>query len=233
MTEDFNPSSSAFHRQFNSGLISQLSSKVSLIVRKKMFSAFQEEFPDPKSVLDVGVTSESVAPEANYFEEMFVHKERITACGIEDASDLQNRYPGLKFVRVHSGQDLPFSARSFEVVFCNAVLEHLVNRAEKLHFLRELVRVSDNLFLTVPCRWFPIEHHTGVPLLHMVHSKLFFYFLRLLGRDQFYNSTNLSFLSESDLYSLAQELGVAFNIRRVGFAGFTSNYLLVVHGSKH
>ena len=45
--------------------------------------------------------------------------------GTEDGSHLSLRYPGLSYRQVHPGDPLPFRDHEFDVVFSNAVLEHV------------------------------------------------------------------------------------------------------------
>jgi hypothetical protein len=33
----------------------------------------------------------------------------------------------------------------------------------------ELCRIATRVFISVPNKYFPIEHHTGIPLLHYYH----------------------------------------------------------------
>ena len=46
------------------------------------------------SILNVGVTSDSSYLSSNYLEALHPNKDKITACGIDDASFLQQLYPG-------------------------------------------------------------------------------------------------------------------------------------------
>ena len=86
--------------------------------------------------------------------------------GTEDGSHLEERYPGLSYKQVQPGDPLPFRDAEFDVVFSNAVLEHVGSRSAQAAFVRELCRVGKAFFITTPNRWFPIEHHTGLPMLH-------------------------------------------------------------------
>jgi SAM-dependent methyltransferase len=217
---------SEFHGEFK-GIISRFVSHVALTARRKMYALFAKSFENSASVLDVGVTSESVAAEANFFEEFFPFKNRITAVGIEDADFLEKKYPGLKFVRVKEGESLPFSTAQFEVVFSNAVIEHVTEDSARLQFLIELSRVGKNVFITTPCPWFPVEHHTGMPFVHWFPKT----FAKLLdsGRlSPFYRSNNLRPLLRAELENLARQTGRKFSIHTVYTLGFPSNYVLIL-----
>ena len=218
---------SGYHSEFSSWF-GMLASRISLHVRRKMFDEFALRFADPTSALDVGVTSENVAPEANFFEEMFAHKDRITAVGVEDAAHLERRYPGLRFVRVTPGAPLPFRESEFEVAFSNAVIEHVVDDEGRARFLGELLRVSKSVFVTTPNRFFPIESHTGVPLLHALAPRLFYRLLDKGRFSNFYGSANLRLLTKRDLVACAERTGLPYEIVPVRFCGFISNWIAVI-----
>jgi SAM-dependent methyltransferase len=61
---------------------------------------------------------------------------------------------------------LPFADGSFELVHCNAVVEHLPPDDQRL-LLAECCRVAHRAaFVATPNRWFPIEVHTRIPFVH-------------------------------------------------------------------
>jgi SAM-dependent methyltransferase len=221
---------SGFHSEFGL-LFGRAASWASLTVRQRMYRVFTDSFGHPESILDVGVTSESVAPEANFFEEMFPFKERITAVGVEDAFHLEQKYPGLRFVKVAHGQPLPFQNHQFKMVFSNAVLEHIVEDQEQIQFLQELLRVGEQVFLTTPHKYFPIEHHTGMPFVHFLWPELFYFLLRRKGNKGFYNRHNLRPLGPSDLKKMVKVLNCSFRLIPVRFCGFISNWILILDSS--
>ena len=55
---------------------------------------------------------------------------------------------------------------ALDVVFSNAVIEHVGGREEQRRFVAEALRVGRRAFVTTPNRWFPIEVHTRLPLVH-------------------------------------------------------------------
>ncbi len=147
----------------------------SLKARYKMYHLF-EEYCRPcgdDEVLDLGATPDTSLSDSNYFEKLYPWKDKITVASIEDCSNIVKQYNLKGFVRTASGERLPFGDNQFDILFCSAVIEHVGVREKQQFFLGECLRVSKKLFLTTPNRWFPIEMHTGIPLLHWLPWKRF------------------------------------------------------------
>jgi SAM-dependent methyltransferase len=213
----------------NSGIL-PLASRVSLHVRRKMFGLFMDVMrPGPDTtVLDVGVTSDQVHEESNYFEQMYPYPQKVTCVGTEDGSHLSRRHPGLTYLQVLSGEPLPFPDADFDVVFSNAVLEHVGTRLQQADFVRELCRVSTSFFITTPNRWFPFEHHTGLPFLQYLPGAAFRAVLRRTRYEHWSHESNLNILTAGAFRRLFPP-GVAVEIRRVRLLGMSSN--LVAFGA--
>lgn len=201
--------------------------------RRAIFDSFMSELaPRPdESVLDLGVTS-LTDPQENMFELYYPWPERITAAGGEDASFLEKRHPGLRFVRVTPGERLPFADGEFDVGFSNAVIEHAGSREAQAFFLAELIRVARRCFVATPNRWFPVELHTRLPLLHWLPAPAFRAALSALGLGFYAREENLNLLSAADLRALLPP-GVSAREGRHHFLGLTSNVSLSVASERH
>ena len=65
------------------------------------------------------------------------------------------------------GRSLPFADGSFGLGFSNAVVEHVEGGDDgRRRFVAELCRVAGRVFVTTPNRWFPLDPHTLLPLVH-------------------------------------------------------------------
>jgi Methyltransferase domain len=117
------------------------------------------------TIVDVGV-SDVVSGGANVLERRYPYHSQITACAISEASDFCSAFPLVKFQRIRPNCVLPFADASFDIATSNAVLEHVGSHDSQILFVQELCRVARKVFISVPNRYFPIEHHTAIPFVH-------------------------------------------------------------------
>lgn len=211
-----------------------LANRATGLMRRRMYDAFMATVqPQPgETLLEVGVTSDQTQDFSNYLVAWYPHKQRITAAGIDDASFLEAQYPGVRYVRA-DGRALPFETGSFDVVHSSAVIEHVGSRAQQQAFVAELYRVARRaVCFTTPNRWFPVEVHTSIPLLHWLPPRLYRGLLRRIGLPFFADEQNLNLLSRGDLRALCRAAAIGdAHVHGMRLAGFTSN--LVTFIAKH
>lgn len=153
------------------------------------------------TILDVGV-SDVVNDAANLLERKYPHPARITALGLGEGADFRAVFPDVTYCCIEPNHPLPFADKSFAIATSNAVLEHVGSVANQAFFVAELLRVASRVFVTVPHRFFPVEHHTAIPLLHYWDAS-FALACRLLGKSEWAVAANLILMSRRRLRSLA------------------------------
>ncbi len=65
---------------------------------------------------------------------------------------------------------MPFSDSSFDVVYCNSVIEHLGNYDDQAKLAREVRRVGSGYWVQTPAKRFPVEPHYLTPFAHWLPS---------------------------------------------------------------
>ena len=157
--------------------------------------------PTPAStILDVGV-SDVVNDAANLLERLYPFPDRITACGLGGAPDFRSTFPRIDYVQIEPDRPLPFRDRQFDIATSNAVLEHVGSVPNQIRFLNELCRVGKTVFVSVPNRYFPIEHHTAIPFLHW-WDKPFRIACAALGKNDWRLEGNLILMTKRRLAEL-------------------------------
>ncbi len=149
------------------------------------------------TILDIGASGVASGERAeNFLEEWYPYPEMITAVGIEDMKKFSERYPKVKAVQADA-RKLPFKDGEFDVVFSNAVIEHVGGRRDQEKFVSECLRVGKKVFLTTPARSFPIESHTMIPFVHWLPTFMRNRIYRSLGRKNEGKHNALTLLTSS------------------------------------
>jgi putative flippase GtrA len=218
--------------QYNVDKPEGLSVKIATAARERMFRSFMDEFtPGPSDrVLDLGVTSDQSFSSSNYFERLYPHKDQIVAAGVDDASFLAEMYPGVTYAYANA-LDLPFPDHAFDYVHSAAVLEHVGSLANQQQMVEECLRVArKGVFLTTPNRWFPIEFHTVLPLVHWLPKPWGRAIFKAIGYDFFAQESNLNLMTRSELRTImkSQPHG-AYKFLPTRLMGWTSNLVLAIH----
>jgi SAM-dependent methyltransferase len=220
-------SSSSDAIYYRDGVTNSFAERAMRAARRQIYELFCRELaPVPATtILDIGVSTVD-GPEANTLEKLYPHPNMITCAGLDDGGDVKQTLPGVHYVQIASGSPLPFADKQFDIAYSNAVLEHVGGPKARMAFMSEAMRVAKSVFFAIPNRWFPIEHHTGLPFLHYAPSL----FRRALsGGDKEYwtQQENLDFLSKSALCREFRQWNPRLMYAGLVLGPFSSNVVMV------
>ncbi len=209
-----------------------LGERITVLARDRIYDDFTAICQPRRgdTILDVGV-SDVVNDAANMMERKYPFAELITAVGLGSGEDFRAAYPLTAYKQIAANQRLPFADRQFDIATSNAVLEHVGSPAHQELFVHELIRVARKVFISVPNRYFPVEHHTAIPLLHYSDAG-FRSACRLLGKREWTEAANLILMSRRRLARLVPagtRAETAYTGLRLG--PFSSNLYLFVDQS--
>ena len=142
-------------------MINYLANQISKFNRIRKFNFFMAEFKPriTDKVLDVGANDIEYFPNDNILEKLYKTPANITVLGLHPYHELSKHYPEINCV-TYDGGIFPFEEKSFDICWCNAVLEHVGNFEKQVTFIKEIKRTAQKAFITTPNRFFPIEVHT-------------------------------------------------------------------------
>jgi len=199
--------------------------------RDRLYEDFLDRMQPKRSdlILDVGV-SDVVGNGANVLERRYPDQQNITACGLGAGHEFQATFPKVNYVRIQPNARLPFGDRSFAIATANAVLEHVGSFENQAFFVSELCRVAERVFISVPNKFFPVEHHTALPLVHF-ERRTFRIACAAAGKSEWTSEENLILMTRKLLWRLAAPIGRS---AAVGYTGmrlgpFSSNLFLALH----
>lgn len=187
------------------GSLDRIKNDLAFQVRRRIFERFMRECsPGPNvRVADFGVSGHRDHPVHYFFETLYPYRESLTVIGraAEEAGWFPEVFPGLRFIEADL-REIPLPDGYFDYGICSAVVEHAGTRAQQAALVSEVCRVCRCVLFTTPNRWFPVELHTWLPLLHWLPDSAYRASLRRLGLDYFADVENLNLLDASSFLAL-------------------------------
>ncbi|MHC4744300.1 MAG: class I SAM-dependent methyltransferase [Planctomycetota bacterium] len=160
-----------------------LFSRLSNESRRRKVEAFYEILhpTDDTTILDVGA---EVNPGGNsnlQLIDSYPRKARISAANLSEdhISNIKKSYPEID-ARVADACDLPWPDKHFDVVWSNAVIEHVGDFERQKRMAMEIMRVAKAWFVTTPNRWYPFEFHMRLPFVTWLPGKAYLRIGRLV-----------------------------------------------------
>jgi SAM-dependent methyltransferase len=175
------------------------------------------------TVLDVGAADKEYSPFDNYLEKRYPYPQKITALSIYSLNEFARRYPHIQFV-TYQGGVFPFADNAFDIVFSNAVIEHITEERERLVFVKEMMRVGRQFYFTTPAKEFPVELHTNYPLIHWLPERAFDRIVEWTGKG-WAKERYMRLLTKKDLNQLVKSARIHdYKIRTHYFGPFPFHY---------
>jgi ubiquinone/menaquinone biosynthesis C-methylase UbiE len=138
--------------------------RFSKISRKRKLEVFFELVKNTQTikVLDVG----GEIGNTSLLFDLLPNKKNISVINIseEDIRAISKAYPEVD-ARVGDACKLPWPDNYFDIVYSNAVIEHVGDFEKQKKMASEVMRVGKKWFVTTPNRWYPFEFHMRLPFV--------------------------------------------------------------------
>jgi len=198
------------------------SASIAINFRRKRFAFFKSlitSLPRPLHILDVGGTQ--VFWETMGFIQDDIH---LTVLNTEP---VEATFPNVTTI-VGDARDMrELKDKQFEVVFSNAVIEHVGNFQQQRQMAEEVQRVGKRYIVQTPNRYFPIEPHVLIPFFQFFPLKLKV-FTAIHSPNWGWKASHIEELSTIRLMS-KKELRSVFpgaHIFKEDFLGLTKSFIL-------
>ena len=188
---------------------------------------------DIESFLDIGTTEENELESSNYFVKNFDKiKIKNSISDQEIKKDNFNKFLRKSITSEFSETEI-LNYKS-DLVISSATIEHVGSYENQIKMLENIIKLTNKyFFITTPNRFFPIDFHTKLPVIHMLPKKIHRKILRLINLNEYAEEENLNLLDENTVNKLINsQQNVSFEIRifKVKLFGLTSN--LLIYGEK-
>ena len=123
----------------------------------------------------------------------------ITCLSNQRLSLIKKKFPQIKTI-IGDGRKTKFPNNTFDIVHSNATIEHVGKFKNQIKFVKEAFRISKKyVFITTPNRYFPLDLHTAIPIIHWLPKKIHRIILRMIGHKFLSQEKNLNLLNLNDL----------------------------------
>jgi len=135
-------------------------------------------------VLDVGAEANPNGDRGLQLIDSYEWKWNLTAMNLCEAhvGRITEHYPQISGV-VGDACRLPWPDKYFDIVYSNAVIEHVGSYARQKQMADEIMRVGRRWFVTTPNRWYPFEFHLRLPLVTWLAGDTYLNAARIVRYD--------------------------------------------------
>ena len=117
---------------------------------------------------------------------------------------------------------------SSDLVVSNATIEHVGNTLNQKKMLENIIKLTKKIFvLTTPNKFYPIELHTKIPLIHWFPKSIYRKILKFLGLSFYAKEENLNLLSVNELKKMLDNYKIKYEIRFIKLFFFKSNIIII------
>ena len=142
---------------------------------------------------------------------------------------LSEKYYPAKIIYANATDMKIFEDRSFDIVFSNAVIEHVGRKERQLKFANEIRRVGKRYFVATPNYFFPIEQHYNIPLMHFLPKRVKKYLIDVRQLDLGHCET-INLLTPHEMRDLFPEATI--KLFRLPFFPFVPISILAIKDSE-
>lgn len=184
-------------------------SNLSVVSRRRKLALFNDLMKPTESmrILDVGAQVARPGAQDVQFIDSYPWKHRISAINIQPdhVHRVKACYPEVD-AKVGDACQLPWEDKCFDIVYSNAVIEHVGSSVNQRRMAEEIMRVGRRWFVTTPNRWYPFEFHLRLPFVTWLPFQGYRGFSRLIRYNHVQRRyvlgggpTEVRLLSASDL----------------------------------
>ena len=186
------------------------------------------------SFLDIGTTEENELESSNFFVNNFNQVQVKKSISDQNIKNGNFKHFLRKSITTTFDESQIETYKS-DLVISSATIEHVGSYDNQFKMIENIIKLTNRyFFITTPNRFFPIDFHTKLPLLHLLPKNLHRKILKLLGLAEYAKEENLNLLDKNIINKLINtQKNKLFKIRifKVNLFGLTSN--LLIFGEKN
>tara|TARA_B110000503_G_scaffold131994_1_gene207430 strand:+ start:348 stop:728 length:381 start_codon:yes stop_codon:yes gene_type:complete len=117
---------------------------------------------------------------------------------------------------------------SSDIVISSATIEHVGSALNQKKMIENIIKLTKKVFvITTPNRFYPIELHTKIPLIHWLPKSIYRKILKFLGLSFHAKEENLNLLSVNELKKMLDDQKIIYEVKFIKLLFFKSNIIIV------
>lgn len=203
--------------------------------RNEMFELFKNKLSkiSVNSFLDIGTTEENLLKSSNFFVKKFKYIKIKKSISDQDI-DKKNFNHFLKKSITSNFESQELALFKSDLVISSATIEHVGSFENQKKMIENIIGLTNKIFfITTPYRFYPIDFHTKIPIIHMLPKKIHRSILNLFKLEDFAKEENLNLLDITDIKDLLKSINsrnFKIKILNIKLFGIISN--LIIYGKK-
>jgi hypothetical protein len=182
-----------------------------------------------QSLLDIGTTEDLSADSSNIFCKMLYKVKIHKSISNQKIKNKRFKLCIKKSITSDFSKEIISNFKS-DLVISSATIEHVGSLKNQINKVRNMISLSKKyVVISTPNRFYPIELHTKLPLLHWLPKNIFRKVLLFLNMGYFADEKNLNLLDKSELKKILNIFSqkIDYKIYNIRFLGFVSNFLVI------
>jgi len=117
---------------------------------------------------------------------------------------------------------------SSDLVISNATIEHVGGELKQKKMIENIIKLTKKIFIiTTPNRFYPVELHTKIPLIHWLPKATYRMILKFLGLSFYANEENLNLLSANELKKMLNNQKIKYEMKFLKLMFLKSNIIII------
>ncbi|MDA9201128.1 hypothetical protein N9O53_04740 [Candidatus Pelagibacter ubique] len=117
---------------------------------------------------------------------------------------------------------------SSDLVISNATIEHVGGELKQKKMIENIIKLTKKIFIIItPNRFYPVELHTKIPLIHWLPKATYRMILKFLGLSFYANEENLNLLSANELKKMLNNKKINYEMKFLKLMFLKSNIIII------
>ena len=177
--------------------------------------------------LDIGTTGDEKNSSSNTVIKN-IKDVKIFKCLSDQAVNSDFFYKKLKKSITENFSEKQIYDFSSDLVISNATIEHVGGAINQKKMIENIIKLTKKIFIiTTPNRFYPIELHTKIPLIHWFPKPIYKKILKFIGLSFYANEENLNLLGVNELKEMLDSQKIKYEIKFLKLWFFKSNIIII------